>query len=128
MNKKTEKRIVDISQKLFHIPDGKNKHFSFILNKNKIVSFGCNDGYKTHPKAKKLNYRFCAIHSELSAVLKYRGKNKNFSNLTLVNIRINYERKLDMAKPCPRCQELIESLGFAKVFYTDYNGEFIRYK
>lgn len=128
MNNKIKKRLVALSHKLYHVPEGKNKHFSFILDKSKIIAFGTNDGFKTHPKAKELQYRFCAIHSELSAILRYRGKDKDFSHFTLVNIRINHDKNLGMSKPCEICQQLIESLGFAKVFYTDYNGQFIRYK
>lgn len=128
MNKKTKKRIIDSSLKLFEFPDGKNKHFTFILNKNKIVSTGINLGYKTHPESKELGYRFDAIHSEFHAVIRYRGNEKDFSRLTLVNTRLNHLKQLDMSKPCPICQDLIKSLGFRKVYYTDYNGNFVRFK
>lgn len=128
MNKKIQKRLIQISKRLYHLPDGKNKHFSFILDKNKIISMGYNYSYKTHPESHIRGYRFCAMHSELSAVLKCRRKRKyvNLDNLTLVNIRLYKNKSLGMAMPCDICKQLIKD--FRKVYYTNYNGDFIRLK
>lgn len=125
MNKKSQKRLIKISKRLFHIPVGKNKHFSFVLDKNKLVAIGYNDGYKTHPQAQLLGYRFCAIHSELSAILKCK-KYIDFKHLTIVNIRLCKNKTVGMSMPCEVCQELIKKFG--KIYYTNYNGDFIQLK
>ena len=45
----------------------KKKHVSLILVRNNIISVGTNQ-LKSHPKAKKIGYRYDEVHSELDAV------------------------------------------------------------
>lgn len=127
MNKNIIKRVVNLSEKMIDLPVSRNKHFSFILDKNKIVSIGYNNGWHTHPRSKELEYRFDAMHSELSAILKYKGRKRDFKQFTLINTRMNSLGQLCMAKPCPMCRQLIESLGFKKVYFSNRSGEFERF-
>lgn len=124
-------RIVEIS----HALAGKRKHshrcrhFSFILDGNRVLSIGINNP-KTHPYNLKFNYinkqknkisHMVGTHSEVSAVLKY---GKNCKNLILVNTRINRNNEIDYSKPCNGCLDMILSLGFKKVYYTDRDQNF----
>lgn len=124
MKPKLERRLLDISKRLIDIPNGKNKHFSFIIYKNKILSIGFNDYFTTHTKCKELGYRFDAMHSELSAVLKFRGSKKTLGQCVLVNTRINSFGQIGMSKPCHCCIRLIEQIGFKRVWYTNADGKF----
>lgn len=124
-------RIVEISYALA----GKRKnsqrcrHFSFILDGNRILSIGINNS-KTHPYNLNFNYvnkqktrisDIVGTHSEVSAVLKY---GKDCKNLTLVNTRINRNNEIDYSKPCSGCFDMIMSIGFKKVYYTNREKNF----
>lgn len=108
------------------------RHFSFVFDGTHIVSVGTNSR-KTHPanldfpyvsrKSKKIS-EVVGTHSELKAAL--RAGMRNCRGLTLVNTRVNRNGRLDYSRPCGGCMELIEKLGFLKVYYTDRKGEFRR--
>lgn len=121
-------RLVDMSMALIPEISSDSKHVSFILRKNKIVSFGINKSNQTHPLANKLNCRFGTIHSELSAIL--RAKRFGYiQDLTLVNIRLSITSSkkgipiLRNSKPCTSCQKLIlANPEIKRVFYTTDQG------
>lgn len=121
-------RLVDMSMVLIPEITSDSKHVSFILKKNKIVSFGINKSTQTHPLASKLNCRFGTIHSELSAILRAKRTN-DFENVILVNVRLSSSSLrlgqpiLRNSKPCPSCQRLIlANPEIKKVYYTTDKG------
>ena len=93
------------------------KHVSLIVRKNEIVSVGTNN-FRTHPLAKKYGYRFDEVHSELDALLRYKGSK---DNLKLVNFRFNRFEDMRMSKPCCKCLPWCVAL-FDEVWYTTNNG------
>ena len=101
-------------------------HFTFIIDKNRILSIGVNSS-KTHTEAVRLGYRFPSIHSELAALLKLPyGTDTHKCNL--VNIRlsrasIRYNRPiLRMSKPCQYCEKWIRQMAFRNVVYSNDEG------
>lgn len=124
MNKKIRSRLVNISQKLFNVPIGRHKHFSFVLKNGKIIALGYSHAYKTHSKSSKMGYRFDAIHSELDVIIRCQKIYKDLSKFTLVNVKLNHLKQPCMSKPCEICQQMMHM--FKKVYYTNRNGEFIK--
>jgi deoxycytidylate deaminase len=120
-------KITEISYALLgRNPNPQFKHFSFILDRGRIISIGINLQKKTHPIAKKYNQFSSAIHSELSAALKLGDV--DFSDYVLVNTRINRENKLASSYPCEGCAKMImEQFNFEEVWATDNNGQFVRW-
>ena len=105
-------------------------HTTFIVKKGRIQSIGTNC-LKTHPKNLKYDYygkegvdirSVVGVHSELDAVLKY-GKD-DCSDCIIVNVRIDKNKKVNIAKPCRGCQSLLLRVGYKRLFYTDENGIF----
>ena len=105
------------------------KHFSFIFNKNRLISIGFNNPNKTHPKNLKIGFfnrrgedisHTIGVHSELSAILKLGEE--DCSKYTLVNTRINRNLKLDFSKLCNGCCSLLSQLNFKKIFYSTSNN------
>lgn len=103
------------------------RHFSFILDGNKIIKIGFNRS-KTHPKNLLYSYtnrrgEFMAdqvgIHSEMDAVIKLGLS--SCSGLTLVNTRIDRNNKLAMSKPCLGCTDMLRKLNFRRIFYFENN-------
>ena len=93
------------------------KHTSLIIRKGNIVSIGTNQS-KTHPLAKKYGYRYNEVHSELDALLRYKGPK---TNLTLVNYRMNRFGDMRLSKPCSNCMLWCASI-FDKIYYTTSDG------
>lgn len=104
------------------VSHNKNKHFSFIVKRSKIVSFGWNQPNKTHTMAAKFGYKFPYIHSELSAIKNFPHPNSHLDGLTLINVRIDKRGKINMAKPCKNCMNLIRFFGIRQVIYTGVNN------
>jgi len=125
-------KIIEVSYALInkHNADLRCRHFSFILDKNKIISIGLNS-LKTHPKNLKYNYvnklnenisDIVGTHSELSAVIKLGEE--DCSGLTLVNTRINRNDELDFSAPCSGCCDMIQQLNFKNVYFSNNKGKF----
>jgi deoxycytidylate deaminase len=126
MNQQLLDKTIEISKSLVEIPDSKNKHFSFIVFQGKILSIGWNHGWRTHPIARKLGYRFDAIHSELDSIIGYRGEEKRLKKCTLINVRVNRFGELGMSKPCPNCLNLLSEYRFKDIYYTNFDGQFTK--
>src|SRR5687768_2503603 len=98
MNKKLKEKILKKTREMRLVPTGRNKHLTFVTKRNSILSVGWNDT-KTHPKAAEYGYRFDAIHSELSAILRFRGRIFDLKGCTLINTRINSLGNIGYSKP-----------------------------
>lgn len=117
-----EDKIVDVARNLFDLPIGRFKHFSFICNRNKIVSVGWNKAFKTHPLAKRFGHRFNCIHSELDAITSFNHPVSSLHKYKFYNVRLRTNGKLAVAKPCLHCQYMLSSFGVEKVWYSSPTG------
>lgn len=99
-------------------------HFSFLIRKNNILSIGVNRADKTHPLAKKFNYKYATQHSELNAICNFNGNIQDLKKCVLVNTRLGAGNNFLLSKPCLNCQLLVLYFGIEEVYYTDQAGEF----
>lgn len=93
------------------------KHFSFLLRKNKILSVGVNQQYKTHPLAAKYGHRFSSIHSEVHAISNWKH---SLHECILLNIRLDKWGNLRYSEPCPYCKKFLNDLNIPCVYSKDY--------
>jgi deoxycytidylate deaminase len=125
-------KIIEVTYALInkHNADLRCRHFSFILDRNRIISIGMNST-KTHPMNLKYNYinknkekisDIVGTHSELNAVIKLGEE--DCSKLTLVNTRINRNNLLDHSAPCNGCSDMIHQLNFKNVYFSNIKGAF----
>lgn len=106
-----------IAKKISYKSTYKHKIGAVIVYKNKIISFGCNS-MKTHPKSTNL---FLKTHAELRAILNARRE--DFSGHEIYIYReTKGQGKIATAKPCKYCYNLIKSLSFKEIHYSDYKG------
>lgn len=129
MNDKRKQRCIKIARNLGDKKPGKSLHFSFILDKNKILIIAANDLTRRHPehlfgkylptKGNETQY-IPGVHSEIGALKNFLNKfgNLNTSGLTLFNIRLNSKGELLLAKPCQNCQKVLETLNFKNIIWT----------
>lgn len=129
MNKTLEK-CVEITKGLKpQKQNGRSFHATFIFDKKRLVSIGYNDYKKHHPyhkvgkyigyKSNPENYQPC-LHSEISAILKLGEE--DLSRYSFVNVRIDGNNKIALAKPCPNCERVLRQTGFKKLFYSSEKG------
>lgn len=97
-------------------------HWSFIVFKNKIISFGVNKkqippkhfGYHQHSDPTFLP----KFHSELDALKKSKIKD----NFNVINIRLNKQGQTRNSMPCKNCRILLRNFGCKKVYFTTEIG------
>lgn len=128
MNRKLQTKLIKLSFDLIHIPNATNKHFSYLLDGNKIVSVGFNNSKKTNPLAAKHNYYNGNIHSELDVIKRYKGSVNDLRYMTMVNVRVNRLGKVQNSRPCQECEIFLQTFDIKKIFYTNSYGLFEDYR
>lgn len=120
INDRIKNRCLDQSRNLLKLAKFRCKHFSFLIDKNKIVCFGINLQYKTHPLAKKYGHRFSSIHSEVHCLSRYKG---DTGGLVLLNIRLDNWGNLKDSKPCEYCEKFLHDRNIQFIYSTDFGFE-----
>lgn len=119
--------ILQVSMLMLKHDLKEKNHFSFILQKNRIIGVGTNHMFKTHPKGAQYGYRYSAIHSELDAFLDL-PREIDYRKLKLINVRLSRksikEKRpiLRMSKPCHHCSVWIKNIGFKEIWYSTDEG------
>lgn len=99
-------------------------HFSFVVQRNKIVEMGRNNvaeparhyGYHS-----RLQTGLPKTHSEVDAYRKARGL-LDRGGFEIINIRLSRRGLLRISKPCPHCYEILKSLGCSRFYFSDNIG------
>jgi len=131
MNEYRKQRCIEIAQSMQYLRTGKSLHFSFILDKNKLLCYAAND-YKNqhlvHKFGPYLPYRnadsqsyIAGRHSESQVLRVYLAKfgDLDVSGLTLFNVRLSAKGEPVMAMPCVNCDRLIKPLPFKEIVWTE---------
>lgn len=80
--------------------------------KGKRVLVKAHNTTKTHPRFGSGEYN--TLHAESNAIYKAARQGIDLEGATIYVFRANN----NLAKPCPRCMELIEKHGIKKVVYS----------
>lgn len=125
MNAATLQKLVRKSFELVDlVPHNGNKHFSYILRKNKVLSVGWNIITKTDPLSWRYKYEFPFTHSETMAIRNFGDIPITLAKCDLVNIRIGKKQNVAIAKPCEDCMRLLAAFSFRDVYFTNERSEF----
>lgn len=126
------KRYLTLAKNACLYSDCKKARLGCILvYKNKIISVGWNSQDKTNPVQKEYNklrgYDPYAtndrstLHAEMTAMLKCRRMDIDWSKVTMFVFRIKRDGSQGMARPCPACMGYALRLGIEQFYYsTDY--------
>jgi len=121
---------------MFNLEHPENFHITFIVYKRKILSIGLNDSKTSpinllNPKTDRNGQnisQFKGRCSELKAILNLKNKtNIPFKKTTLINVRINRNKRFDLAFPCQSCRSLLTFFEFKSIIVTDKDGSFKDY-
>jgi len=98
-------------------------HFSFIVERTRIICWGYNKIRKSHPLAAQYEHRFNDIHAELAAISNFPYRVRYLKNFSLFNLRIRRDNgQFAMAMPCLHCQTMLTEFGLNEVYFTNSNG------
>lgn len=122
ISKKLERKIYHVALNLKHLINARQKHFSFIVERNNIISVGWNNPKKTHPLGKRFKYRFHCRHSELHAIQHFPYPVEMLSYYKIINLRLLADNSLGLSKPCFICQDLLEFFGINEIYYSTEKG------
>lgn len=115
-------RFIELSRALMYKVEKTQKHFSFLVDGDKILAIGYNH-LMYHPKAKHYGYQFGDLHSELGCLLKHAQR--DCSGFEMVNVRLNRFGEVRQSKPCLTCQRVLRMFKVKKIHYSiDYLGNF----
>lgn len=109
-----------VAHDLYDLPQGKSRHFSFIIERNNILSVGWNS-YKTHPMAERMGFPYHTTHSELHAILNFNLPISLLYKYNFINLRLTQEGPA-ISKPCKFCQKMLGHFGVESVEYSTEKG------
>lgn len=133
---KTEQSFFKTAQSLSMLSDHRCKIGCIIVDKHRVISSGHNSNTKCHPIQAQIDTKhfncFCTgkVHAETSAIIPLLKTKEDYSRATLYTYREHKDGTLAMARPCPRCMELIKQIGITKIKYTTDDGyatEYLEY-
>ena len=97
------------------------RHFSFIIQRNKIVEWG-----KSLAQANPLTMfgysTRSGVHSETNAYTKAKGILDKYIPFNVVNIRLTKSGDLRLSKPCACCYSFLENFGCTSVWFSTEVG------
>ena len=124
MNESIKNKLIKLSVQNIHKPNAKNKHFSFIIKKNRVLCMGTNNSIKTHPMALRFGYRFDAIHSEIDCIKRFPHPIEKLKHFMMVNVRIHIKTKKPLlSAPCAICQKVLSNFEISEMWYTTNSEE-----
>ena len=96
------------------------RHYSFIIQKNKVVEWGTNVS-KVPPMIQFGYPKTAGWHSEANAYRKAKGI-LDSSSFEVINIRLNRQGDLRLSKPCKCCHSFLTELGCSAVWFSTELG------
>lgn len=110
-------RIFEIARKLAKKSDHPRYRLGCVLvKKNHIIGLGFNQS-KTHSKSP---HQYKHLHAEIHAILGCDIS--DLKDSVAYVYRENKNSVCGLAKPCPSCHGMLQSVGVKKVYYTDKDG------
>jgi hypothetical protein len=101
-------------------PEKTFRHFTFIIQGNKLVEYGYN---RTHDPLTQYGYpSWSKVHSENTAYKKAKGLLNKDIPFEAVNIRLTKGGKLKLSQPCPCCFNYLKTCGCHSIYFSTTTG------
>lgn len=116
-------RFFELARKMSFKSPHKPAMGSIITYKGRILGLGFNS-CRSHPRA---NNPYSMLHAEVSAIINARKE--NFEGCDIFVYRELKDGTPALAKPCQYCYNMIKSLGFKSINYSDsgtFKSEYIK--
>lgn len=99
-----------------------------VVNGHKIISSGHNSADKTHPVQARLDKNMfkceCAgyLHAETDALIPLINNRIDLSKASIYVYRKMKNGEIGMARPCPRCIQILKQNGVRFINYSTNDG------
>lgn len=124
INRATLDKLVRRSFKLLEkVQHDGQRHFSFILDGNDVLSIGVNNPRKTDPIA-LTHYKYHYAHAEAIAIKRFIFPPIELKGMSMVNIRISKNGSLCLSKPCNGCQRFLAAFELREIWFSTSEGCF----
>lgn len=128
-----QKRFFNIAREVSFLGDYKKARIgAVVVEGNRIISTGHNSNKTSTIQFKYNAYRGITnsppkLHAEIAALAPLiNKKNIEWSKVAIYVYRELRDGTISCARPCQACMKLIKDLGIKNVYYSDWNGDFIR--
>lgn len=109
-----QRRWLNMATKIAHKSRERQRHGAVVVKNGNIVSVGHNK-MVNHPNILgEFTKNKASLHAEVAALRNV----KNPQGCTIFVSRVMKSGEVGLSKPCPECQEYIDSVGVKKVIYT----------
>ena len=128
MISKSERAYFNAAKAISKLSDHKQKLGCVVVSNHHIISSGHNSATKYHRLQAELDKKYFGdnclgpMHAELDALLPLIKNKFDLSNSTIYVYREHKNGDYAIARPCPRCMQLIKSCGIRKMKYTTEDG------
>ena len=130
-----QQRFFNIAREVSLLSDFKRARVgAVVVEKNRVISTGHNSS-KTSTLQERYN-RFrdfeddaiCIprVHAEIAALKPLLRQDVDWARTSVYVYRELKSGERSCAKPCKACLGLIRSLGINSVYYTDWDGKFVK--
>ncbi len=118
-----EKKILRLAYASLDLVTAKYRHFSFITQRNRIICYGYNKVFRSHPLAQQFKHRFADVHSELAAILTFPYRLRELAEFDFINLRIRRDNdKPGFSRPCKCCKNMLHFFGVENIYYSTDEG------
>jgi len=135
MNNK-QKRFFKIAREVSLMSDFKRtKIGTVVVEKNRIISTGFNSNKTSRVQKEYDRFRDIddltkyqpKVHAEVAALAPLINRpNINWKHVSIYIYRELKDGTVSCSKPCPACMKLIRELGIKKIYYTEWDGSFVK--
>lgn len=129
-----QKRFFNVASEVSKLGNFKRARVgAVVVEGNRIISTGHNSS-KTNPLQCKYNaYRDfqenempARVHAEIAALAPLMRENIDWRHISLYVYRELRDGTRSCARPCEACSRLIRKLGIRFVYYTDWDGNYVK--
>lgn len=123
---KLEKKLLENAHLIVPNLQGRCRHVSFVIVRNRIISIGTNSYIKTSVTSHRFGARDGFIHSELAAIVN-APRSVDLSKTAVYNVRISLTGEVKLSMPCPSCQKVLTAFNIRRCYFTTEQGSFERF-
>lgn len=130
-----QKRYFNIAREVSLLSDFKRARVgAVVVERNRIVSSGHNSSKTSTLQDRYNKYRgiddstICIprVHAEIAALRPLLKQDVDWMHTSIYVYRELKDGQVSCAKPCPACTRLIHELGIRNIFYTDWDGSYVK--
>lgn len=128
MISKSERAYFNAAKAISKLSDHKQQLGCVVVNNHHIISSGHNSATKCHRLQAQIDKQYFGcdcmgpVHAEVDALLPLIKNRVDLTNSTIYIYRRHKDNTNALARPCPRCMQLIKEQGIKKIKYTTEDG------